>query len=96
MIYADSAKAARFIMDCTQTQIPIVFIQDVQGFMVRHNAEQSGIIRRSAKLVSAMSNATVPKITIIVGSSFGAGHYVMCGKAFDPTFILAWPNARYR
>jgi 3-methylcrotonyl-CoA carboxylase beta subunit len=96
VIYADSAeKAARFIMDCTQTQIPLVFIQDVQGFMVGRDAEQSGIIRRGAKLVSAMSNASVPKITVIVGSSFGAGHYVMCGKAFDPTFILAWPNARY-
>jgi acetyl-CoA carboxylase carboxyltransferase component len=96
VIYADSAeKAARFIMDCTQTQIPLVFIQDVQGFMVGRDAEQSGIIRRGAKLVSAMSTASVPKITVIVGSSFGAGHYVLCGKAFDPTFILAWPNARY-
>jgi acetyl-CoA carboxylase carboxyltransferase component len=96
VIYADSAeKAARFVMDCTQTQIPLVFIQDVQGFMVGRDAEQSGIIRRGAKLVSAMSNASVPKITVIVGSSFGAGHYVLCGKAFDPTFILAWPNARY-
>ena len=96
VIYADSAeKAARFVMDCTQTQIPLVFVQDVQGFMVGRDAEQSGIIRRGAKLVSAMSNASVPKITVIVGSSFGAGHYVLCGKAFDPTFILAWPSARY-
>jgi 3-methylcrotonyl-CoA carboxylase beta subunit len=96
VIYADSAeKAARFVMDCSQTQIPLIFIQDVQGFMVGRDAEQSGIIRRGAKLVSAMSTAHVPKITIIVGSSFGAGHYVLCGKAFDPTFIMAWPNARY-
>jgi 3-methylcrotonyl-CoA carboxylase beta subunit len=96
VIYADSAeKAARFVMDCSQTQMPLVFIQDVQGFMVGRDAEQSGIIRRGAKLVSAMSNTQSPKITVIVGSSFGAGHYVLCGKAFDPTFILAWPNARY-
>ena len=96
VIYADSAdKAARFIMDCNQTALPIIFFQDVTGFMVGRDAEQSGIIRSGAKLVNAVSNSTVPKITIVVGGSFGAGNYALCGKAYDPRFILAWPNARY-
>jgi acetyl-CoA carboxylase carboxyltransferase component len=96
VLYSDSAdKAARFVMDCNQTRLPLVFLQDVSGFMVGKDAEQSGIIRNGAKLVSAVSNSTVPKITIITGGSFGAGHYALCGKAFDPRFIFAWPNARY-
>jgi acetyl-CoA carboxylase carboxyltransferase component len=96
VIYDDSAdKAARFVMDCNQTGLPIVFFQDVQGFMVGKDAEQHGIIRSGAKLVNAVSNSTVPKITIILGGSFGAGNYALCGKAFDPAFIFAWPNARY-
>src|SRR5439155_5794231 len=81
VIYADSAdKAARFIMDCNQTGIPIIFFQDVTGFMVGREAEESGIIRSGAKLVNAVSNSTVPKITVVVGGSFGAGNYAMCGK----------------
>lgn len=96
VIYADSAdKAARFIMDCNQTGLPIIFFQDVTGFMVGRDAEESGIIRSGAKLVNAVSNSIVPKITIVVGGSFGAGNYALCGKAYDPRFILAWPNARY-
>ncbi|MBV9009397.1 MAG: acyl-CoA carboxylase subunit beta [Verrucomicrobia bacterium] len=96
VIYADSAdKAARFIMDCNQTDLPIIFFQDVTGFMVGKAAEQSGIIRSGAKLVNAVSNSLVPKITVVVGGSFGAGNYALCGKAYDPRFILAWPNARY-
>jgi acetyl-CoA carboxylase carboxyltransferase component len=96
VIYADSAdKAARFILDCNQTGLPIIFFQDVTGFMVGRDAEQSGIIRSGAKLVNAVSNSTVPKITVVVGGSFGAGNYALCGKAYDPRFILAWPNARY-
>jgi acetyl-CoA carboxylase carboxyltransferase component len=96
VIYADSAdKAARFIMDCNQTRLPLLFLQDVSGFMVGKDAEQSGIIRSGAKMVSALSNSTVPKITVITGGSYGAGNYAMCGKAFDPRFILAWPNAKY-
>lgn len=96
VIYADSAeKAARFIMDCNQTGLPLVFFQDVQGFMVGRDSEQSGIIRSGAKLVNAVSNSVVPKITVITGGSFGAGNYALCGKAFDPTFIFAWPNAQY-
>lgn len=96
VIYGDSAdKAARFVMECNQSQIPLVFLQDVMGFMVGKEAEQSGIIRRGAKLVSAISNSIVPKITIILGNSFGAGHYALCGKAYDPDFIFAWPNAKY-
>ncbi len=96
VIYADSAdKAARFVMDCNQTGVPIVFLQDVMGFMVGRDAEQTGIIRSGAKLVNALSNAVVPKITVITGGSFGAGNYAMCGKAYDPTFIFGWPNARY-
>ncbi len=96
VIYTDSAdKAARFVMDCNQTQVPIIFFQDVVGFMVGRHAEQSGIIRAGAKLVNAVSNSIVPKITVIVGNSFGAGNYALCGKAYDPNFIIAWPNAKY-
>jgi len=96
VIYSDSAdKAARFVMDCNQTGLPIIFFQDVTGFMVGRDAEQSGIIRSGAKLVNAVSNSIVPKITVVVGGSFGAGNYAMCGKAYDPRFLLAWPNARY-
>src|SRR6476660_8499602 len=96
VIYSDSAdKAARFVMDCNQTGLPIIFFQDVTGFMVGRDAEQSGIIRSGAKLVNAVSNSIVPKITIVVGGSFGAGNYALCGKAYDPRFIVAWPNARY-
>ena len=96
VIYHDSAdKAARFIMDCEQSRLPIVFFQDVTGFMVGRDSEQAGIIRAGAKLVNAVSNVTVPKITVIVGGSFGAGNYALCGKAFDPTMIFAWPSARY-
>lgn len=96
VLYADSAdKAARFIMDCNQMHVPLLFFQDVVGFMVGREAEQSGIIRAGAKLVNAVSNSIVPKITVIIGNSFGAGHYALCGKAYDPHFIVAWPNARY-
>ena len=96
VIYADAAdKAARFIMDCNQTRLPLLFVQDVSGFMVGRDAEQSGIIRSGAKMVNALSNSTVPKITLITGGSYGAGNYAMCGKAFDPRFIFAWPNAKY-
>ncbi|HEY6111703.1 MAG TPA: carboxyl transferase domain-containing protein, partial [Chthoniobacterales bacterium] len=96
VIYSDSAdKAARFILDCNQIGLPIIFFQDVTGFMVGRDAEESGIIRSGAKLVNAVSNSVVPKITVIVGGSFGAGNYAMCGKAYDPRLILAWPSARY-
>jgi acetyl-CoA carboxylase carboxyltransferase component len=96
VIYHDSAdKAARFVMDCSQSGLPLLFFQDVQGFMVGRDSEQSGVIRSGAKLVNAVSNAAVPKITVIVGGSFGAGNYALCGKAFDPHFIFAWPGARY-
>jgi 3-methylcrotonyl-CoA carboxylase beta subunit len=96
VIYVDSAdKAARFIMDCNQTRIPLLFLQNVNGFMVGRDAEQAGIIRSGAKLVNVISNSVVPKLTVIVGGSFGAGNYALCGKAFDPRFIFAWPNARY-
>jgi 3-methylcrotonyl-CoA carboxylase beta subunit len=96
VIYGDSAdKAARFVLDCNQARLPILFIQDVNGFDVGRDAERSGIIRRGAKLVSAVSNSTVPKLTLIVGHSFGAGHYALCGRAFDPRFLFAWPSARY-
>src|SRR6266513_1103733 len=96
VIYSDSAdKAARFVMDCNQDGLPIIFFQDVTGFMVGRDAEQSGIIRSGAKLVNAVSNSIVPKITVVVGGSFGAGNYAMCGKAYDPRFIIAWPTARY-
>ena len=96
VIYHDSAdKASRFIMDCNQTWTPLVFLQDVAGFMVGRDSEQQGIIRAGAKLVNVISNSRVPKITLITGGSYGAGNYAMCGKAFDPRFIFAWPNARY-
>lgn len=96
VIYTESSdKATRFVMDCNQMKVPIIFLQDVVGFMVGKQAEQSGIIRSGAKLVNAVSNSIVPKITVIVGNSFGAGNYALCGKAYDPNFILAWPNAKY-
>ncbi len=96
VIYTESAeKAARFIMDCNQSLIPLVFLHDVNGFMVGRDAEWSGIIKAGAKMVNAVSNSVVPKITVIVGGSFGAGHYAMCGKAYDPRFVFAWPTARY-
>jgi acetyl-CoA carboxylase carboxyltransferase component len=96
VIYVDSAdKAARFIMDCNQNRLPLVFLQDVNGFMVGRESEHAGIIRAGAKLVNVISNSVVPKITVILGGSFGAGNYALCGKAFDPRFIFAWPTARY-
>ncbi len=96
VIYTEGAqKAARFIMDCNQALAPLIFLHDVNGFMVGKDAEWSGIIRAGAKMVSAVSTSVVPKITIIVGGSFGAGHYAMCGKAYDPRFLFAWPTARY-
>ena len=96
VIYTESAeKAARFIMDCNQNLVPLVFLHDVNGFMVGRDAEWSGIINAGAKMVNAVSNSVVPKITVIVGGSFGAGHYAMCGKAYDPRFVFAWPTARY-
>ena len=96
VIYTESAeKAARFIMDCNQNLIPLIFLHDVNGFMVGRDAEWSGIIKAGAKMVNAVANSVVPKITVIVGGSFGAGHYAMCGKAYDPRFVFAWPSARY-
>jgi acetyl-CoA carboxylase carboxyltransferase component len=96
VIYVDSAdKAARFIMDCNQTRTPLLFLQDVNGFMVGRDSEQAGIIRAGAKLVNVIANSVVPKVTLILGGSFGAGNYALCGKAFDPRFIFAWPGARY-
>jgi 3-methylcrotonyl-CoA carboxylase beta subunit len=96
VIYTESAeKAARFIMDCNQNLIPLIFFHDVNGFMVGRDAEWSGIIKAGAKMVNAVANSVVPKITVIVGGSFGAGHYAMCGKAYDPRFVFAWPTARY-
>ena len=96
VIYTESAeKAARFIMDCNQNLIPLVFFHDVNGFMVGRDAEWSGIIKAGAKMVNAVSNSVVPKITVIVGGSFGAGHYAMCGKSFDTRFVFAWPTAKY-
>ena len=96
VIYTESAeKAARFIMDCNQNLIPLIFLHDVNGFMVGREAEWSGIIRAGAKMVNAVSNSVVPKIAVIIGGSFGAGHYAMCGKAYDPRFVFAWPTARY-
>ena len=96
VIYTESAeKAARFILDCNQNRIPLVFLHDVNGFMVGKDAEWSGIIRAGAKMVNAVANSVVPKISVICGGSFGAGHYAMCGKAYDPRFIFAWPTARY-
>lgn len=95
VIYNDAAdKAARFILNCNQKRIPLVFLQDVTGFMVGTRSEHSGIIKDGAKLVNAVANSVVPKITIITGNSFGAGNYAMCGKAYDPRFIYAWPSAR--
>jgi 3-methylcrotonyl-CoA carboxylase beta subunit len=96
VIYVDSAdKAARFIMDCNQVRLPLIFLQDVNGFMVGRDSEQQGIIRAGAKLVNAIANSVVPKLTVILGGSFGAGNYALCGKAFDPRFIFAWPTAKY-
>jgi 3-methylcrotonyl-CoA carboxylase beta subunit len=96
VIYPDAAdKAARFVMDCNQSRLPIVFFQDVQGFMVGKQAEQAGIIRAGAKLVNVVSNSIVPKLTVVIGGSFGAGNYALCGKAYDPALILAWPSAKY-
>jgi 3-methylcrotonyl-CoA carboxylase beta subunit len=96
VIYTESAeKAARFILDCNQNRVPLVFLHDVNGFMVGKDAEWSGIIRAGAKMVNAVANSVVPKISVICGGSFGAGHYAMCGKAYDPRFLFAWPTARY-
>lgn len=96
VIYTESAeKSARFIMDCNQNTIPLLFIHDVNGFMVGRDAEQSGIIKAGAKLVNAVSNSVVPKISLIIGGTFGAGNYAMCGKAYAPNFIFAWPSAKY-
>ena len=95
VIYNDSAdKSARFIMICNQKKIPLVFLQDVTGFMVGSRSEQSGIIKDGAKMVNAVANSVVPKITVVIGNSYGAGNYAMCGKAYDPRFIFAWPSAR--
>jgi len=95
VIYSDSAdKAARFVMNCNQRKIPLVFIQDVSGFMVGSKAEQGGIIKDGAKMVNAVANSTVPKFTVIIGNSYGAGNYAMCGKAYDPRLIVAWPTAQ--
>jgi 3-methylcrotonyl-CoA carboxylase beta subunit len=96
VIYVDSAdKAARFVMTCNQERVPLVFVQNVNGFMVGRDSEQAGIIRAGAKLVNVISNSVVPKLTLITGGSFGAGNYALCGKAFDPRFIVAWPTAKY-
>jgi acetyl-CoA carboxylase carboxyltransferase component len=96
VIYVDSAdKAARFIMDCNQQRLPLIFLQDVNGFMVGRESEQAGIIRAGAKLVNVIANSVVPKLTVILGGSYGAGNYALCGKAFDPRFMFAWPTARY-
>lgn len=96
VIYGESAeKAARFILDCNQNRIPLIFLHDVNGFMVGKDAEWSGIIRAGAKMVNAVSNSVVPKISVICGGSFGAGNYAMCGKAFDPRFMFAWPTAKF-
>jgi 3-methylcrotonyl-CoA carboxylase beta subunit len=95
VIYNDSAdKAARFVLNCNQKKIPLVFLQDVTGFMVGSRSEQAGIIKDGAKMVNAVANSVVPKITIIIGNSYGAGNYAMCGKAYDPRFIYAWPSAK--
>jgi len=96
VIYTESAeKAARFIMDCNQNRVPLIFLHDVNGFMVGKDAEWSGIIRAGAKMVNAMANSVVPKISVICGGSFGAGNYAMCGKAYDPRFMFAWPTAKF-
>jgi acetyl-CoA carboxylase carboxyltransferase component len=95
VIYDDSAdKAARFIMDCNQKRIPIIFMHDTTGFMVGRDSEQGGIIRAGAKMVNAMSNCVVPKISLILNASYGAGNYAMCGRAFDPFLTLAWPGSK--
>ncbi|HEV3021499.1 MAG TPA: carboxyl transferase domain-containing protein, partial [Pirellulales bacterium] len=95
VLYVDSAdKAARFIMSCNQDWLPLVFFQDVNGFMVGRDSERAGIIKAGAKLVNAISNSRVPKLTVLVGGSFGAGNYALCGKAFDPRLVFAWPSAR--
>lgn len=95
VIYSDSAdKAARFILNCNQKQIPLIFFQDVTGFMVGTRAEQGGIIKDGAKLVNAVSNSRVPKITVVMGNSYGAGNYALCGRAYDPRFMIAWPTAK--
>ena len=94
VIYSDSAdKATRFIANCNQKKIPLVFLQDVTGFMVGSKSEHGGIIKDGAKMVNAVSNSVVPKFTVIVGNSYGAGNYAMCGKAYDPRLIVAWPSA---
>jgi acetyl-CoA carboxylase carboxyltransferase component len=94
VIYSDSAdKAARFIMNCNQKKIPLVFLQDVSGFMVGSRSEHGGIIKDGAKMVNAMANSVVPKFTIVTGNSYGAGNYAMCGKAYDPRLIIGWPTA---
>jgi len=94
VIYSDSAdKSARFIANCNQKKIPLVFLQDVTGFMVGSRSEHGGIIKDGAKMVNAMANSVVPKITIIIGNSYGAGNYAMCGKAYDPRLIVSWPTA---
>src|SRR5262249_52983569 len=96
VLYVDSAdKAARVIMDCNQTRVPILFFHGVPRFMVGRDSEQAGIIRAGAKLVNAIANSVVPKLSVILGGSFGAGNYALCGKAFDPRFMFAWPTARY-
>ncbi len=96
VLYADSAeKGARFVMECNQSALPLIFLQNVQGFMVGRQSEQSGIIRSGAKLVNVVSNSVVPKLTVVIGGSFGAGNYALCGKAYDPWLMLAWPGARY-
>jgi acetyl-CoA carboxylase carboxyltransferase component len=95
VIYSDSAdKAARFILNCNQKLIPLVFLQDVTGFMVGSRAEQGGIIKDGAKMVNAVSNSVVPKLTFVLGNSYGAGNYAMCGKSYDPRLIFAWPTAQ--
>jgi acetyl-CoA carboxylase carboxyltransferase component len=95
VIYSDSAdKAARFVMNCNQKKIPIIFFQDVTGFMIGKRSEHGGIIKDGAKMVNAVANSTVPKITIVVGNSYGAGNYAMCGRAYDPRFMYAWPSAQ--
>ena len=95
VIYGDAAdKATRFIANCNQRKIPLVFLQDVSGFMVGSKAEHGGIIKDGAKMVNAVANSVVPKFTVIVGNSFGAGNYAMCGKAYDPRFMIAWPSAK--
>ena len=95
VIYSDSAdKASRFIMNCNQKKIPLVFFHDVTGFMVGKRSEHGGIIKDGAKMVNAVANSTVPKFTVIMGNSYGAGNYAMCGKAYDPRLIVAWPTAK--